>query len=157
MTKLIAAILRMRIINDFEDADWEVVDCIFLAQKSCQYWLLWTLEWTFGSHVVREISWVPEDLLVSPEQYKSWSFDCDKIERDLLTSSIFWVVTQRKAVRYRRFGTTCLPFLRVKLSKKIAWSLKIGPTGSPETSVSNSLALCNNSEEGRLYIDTAEV
>jgi hypothetical protein len=86
--------------------------------------------------------------------------------------SVF-LVTQRKVVWYRRFGTTCrsifksqvvraawrflpsvrlfdtdVPFSRVRLSKNLdAW--RRDPIGRPETSVWSHVTLRNNPEDGR--------
>jgi hypothetical protein len=69
--------------------------------------------------------------------------------------SVFWVVTQRKAVWYRRFGIIYRSLLQGSSSPR---PLKVGTIRSLETSASNHLTLRNNSEDGRLrdvvYIKT---
>ena len=51
---------------------------------------------------------------------EAWIKLCDiaRYRRCELNSSVFWVIMQRQVVWNRRFGTTCLPYLRVKLVKK---------------------------------------
>jgi hypothetical protein len=62
-----------------------------------------------------------------------------------------------KVVWYRRLGTTYRPNLQGLSSPKrsawTAWPLKMGPICILETSVSNHLALCDNSEDGRTHFN----
>jgi hypothetical protein len=71
----------------------------------------------------------------------SWRLGSDRNMAFILRTALFWVITQRVVViYYRRFGTTCrfhsegsriFPFFFYFLT------MRIGPTGYPETSVSN--------------------
>jgi hypothetical protein len=61
-----------------------------------------------------------------------------------LNSSVFWVITRLKVVWNWRFGTT---YVTSSMAKP--WTLKMGLTGSSETSVSNYLMQRNNLEDGR--------
>ena len=68
-----------------------------------------------------------------------------------LNYSVFWVTTRRQAVWKRRFGTSYRFHLQgLRFPAWTAWPFKIGPTGSPETSVSNHLKPRNNPEDGRI-------
>ena len=73
-------------------------------------------------------------------------------------SSIFWIIMRRKVVWNRRFGTTYRSHLQRsscprRLLVLTAWPLKMGPIGSPETSVSNHLTPRNNPEDGRIQFN----
>ena len=66
-----------------------------------------------------------------------------------------WVITQRVVViPYRHFGTTYRPHLQgSRIQKEASWPLKVGLTGSLETSARNYYHLLrNNAEERRSQI-----
>jgi hypothetical protein len=108
------------------------------------------LHWAVSCHSV----WIyRRNKITSADLNRSRAFGivaCNPVARSQasttveLDSSIFWVVTRRKVVWNRRFGTTYLSLLK--------GSLKMGPIGSLETSVSNHLTPCNNPEDRRFLV-----
>ena len=75
-----------------------------------------------------------------------------------INSSVFCVITLRKVVLNRRFGTNSHIFNGKVVQEEslcfwTAWHVKVGLTGSPETSVFNHLTPRNNPEDGRIQFN----
>jgi hypothetical protein len=65
-----------------------------------------------------------------------------------LNSSVFCVITQRKMVSSRRFGTTYQS--HIQGFSCTAWPLKTEPIGNTKTSVSNSFTPSNNLQSEKI-------
>jgi hypothetical protein len=70
-----------------------------------------------------------------------------------MISALFWDITRRGVVIvYRRFGTTCRSHLQgsiIRLKESDSWTVKMGPTRCPETSVNNYHTTPRNTPEER--------
>ena len=64
----------------------------------------------------------------------------------VMSSSVFWVITQRKVVWNTFWEYLSAPFFKGQADP--SWPLKTGPTGSTEMSVSHHLTPRNNPEDG---------